>query len=1565
MNHRRLYAWLRGITLLALLLGTLLVAAPPRSAAAQSPDTQPSSDEAPQPAPVTCGPQVYFDIHHDVGDTAGYFEGLSELVTFGLEGSFQEKDQLITDAALAGYNVLVVADPEYNLAPAEIQVIARFVAGGGRLVILGEWWNAVNTDTVNALLEGVGANIRLNADMVIDDTNNDGGTPYWPVIHRFAPHPLASEVSQAVLYAGASLSVAVPAVAIASGDEDTYTAGPQSAVEGSLADNAGKGLDGAALTDIRPGAPVVMAYEKIGPGSVFVTGDSGLFESADPDADGILSLNEYDNRKLAQHVFDYPRCPVKRCYRILFDETHGWANDSYVGDYTIEAGFRGLAEFLRRQGHTVASLQDPTPIEYTTLRWYDVFVLMLPKEAYSEAEKTAIARFVEQGGRLVTIGEWAPFAGPSTDILNDVHAFLGDGLVHNADTVYDPTDNDGQSYWPIIHDFAPDPVNQGVNTVVEYAGSSLQVSGPAHGTAFGDADTYPAAAAEAAELSGAGSQSTKPVEGRSPAAPTAPIIVHARSQVGAGDVFAIGDANLWDSEDYNGNGIPSFWERDNARLAHNVFAAGQVCQGQPSCHRILFDETHGWASDPVVGDYTIEEGFSDLAALLRGYGHSVDALHAPAILDTAALRRYDVLVLMLPQQPYSSSEMDAIGRFVNRGGRLVTLGEWSSFSSVSRGILNDVHAFLGDGLTHLADQVYDPTDNVAGTTYWPVIHTFAPDSVNQDVGAVVEYFGSSLRVRRPAYGTAFGDIDAYTGGITAEAAGASGAAPSGDLPAVNGEGSLEQVYAGRPPEGETNGPPGDMLASKYVYHGSLQASARILIYADDIQHPAPNTFLDQALQALGLSYTAHYDGDWSGFLDSLTTQGPWDLVLVGNDMVGSSSSIRTALDNYVLGGGKLVIHDWAVSSDASHPLWTTLGIAFVSDDMDPPDPVFWWRPAHPFFNTPESVPQFTTLTGEIYGIYGQHVRRQPGFTALAGYTTPGPDADQAALILGNDRRTVFKGFLDGQNNADLDGDGVLDGVELWINLIHSMVRVTVQARSHVGAGDVFAIGDANLWDNVDYDENGLPSLFDLDNARLAYNVFGFGELCERCPVALFKDQNPWGPGLDRALASDGGSASAVDEALLDPAGNLSPGAAAAPAAPEALGTILNSFQAPASGFIGLEWIDGYLWASDQNRMLYKLDPVNGQPLETIAVPNVYPCGLGWDGSTFWISDCSADRIVQVDTTGAVVHSFPSPGSGPVGMAWDGAYLWDVDYVSDQLHQIDPFTGAVLRTIPAPDTRAAGVAWDGRYLWTNGRDTATTYKIDPADGSVLAAFGTPPGPGQNNGQGAAFDGQYLWLANIDTGTIYQIDVEYAAPYLDPNEQVLRRWGIPYDILTSADMGLADLSPYCKAIVASQQPNSFYQTLSSQRDWFGDWIGHGGIFELHGACFQDDDWSGLPMPGGFTYQWLLTQEVTITDAAHPILHMPNLISNPELDGWNSSAHGYLLNLPFRANGIVAHEPSGQPATAEFRLRGGCVLTTQQTLEWAWQGHVSPLLENTILYRRCPPAFAYLPLVLRNAP
>ena len=291
------------------------------------------------------------------------------------------------------------------------------------------------------------------------------------------------------------------------------------------------------------------------------------------------------------------------------------------------------------------------------------------------------------------------------------------------------------------------------------------------------------------------------------------------------------------------------------------------------------------------------------------------------------------------------------------------------------------------------------------------------------------------------------------------------------------------------------------------------------------------------------------------------------------------------------------------------------------------------------------------------------------------------------------------------------------------------------------------------------------------------------------------------------------------EPWLDANGNIvgttnrtiSPDATGAhPGSVEGLGDVVHSFSSAVSDFFGLEWVDGFVWATcPSDKMLVKLDPMNGTVLDQIVVPAASrTSGLAWDGSAFWITDATADVISKVDLSGNILMSFDAPSTGSVGLAWDGAYLWDVDWVSEELHKIDPADGSVLLTLPAPDSRPAGVAWDGQYIWTNGRENATTYRIDPSDGAVIDSFATPPGPGVNNGQGAAFDGRYLWIVNDDVDSVYQIDIEKTGAYAwlseDPSSGTLSAGSSDVAVLTVDASGLATGSYNGNLMIYSDDP-----------------------------------------------------------------------------------------------------------------------------------------------------------------
>lgn len=236
----------------------------------------------------------------------------------------------------------------------------------------------------------------------------------------------------------------------------------------------------------------------------------------------------------------------------------------------------------------------------------------------------------------------------------------------------------------------------------------------------------------------------------------------------------------------------------------------------------------------------------------------------------------------------------------------------------------------------------------------------------------------------------------------------------------------------------------------------------VLVYADDPVHPAPNTYVDQALQRLGLSYTAHYDADFDGFKSDLES-GSWDLVIFADDNFGPDFTLFDSLNAYVEGGGRLVLDTWLVEFDPSHPLWERLGFQFSESVTGDPAPVHWWNPDHPAFTFPEAAPEPTQLDNVGFGVYGQRGDATGDGESIAGYTTPGPDAGQSALVIANSETTAFKGFLDAQNSADLDSDGVPDGVELWENLafgISSGFFTDVPWLSETPANGFVAVGDS-------------------------------------------------------------------------------------------------------------------------------------------------------------------------------------------------------------------------------------------------------------------------------------------------------------------------------------------------------------------------------------------------------------------------------------------------------------------------------------------------------------------------
>ncbi|MSP60110.1 MAG: hypothetical protein EXR72_07165 [Myxococcales bacterium] len=96
-----------------------------------------------------------------------------------------------------------------------------------------------------------------------------------------------------------------------------------------------------------------------------------------------------------------------------------------------------------------------------------------------------------------------------------------------------------------------------------------------------------------------------------------------------------------------------------------------------------------------------------------------------------------------------------------------------------------------------------------------------------------------------------------------------------------------------------------------------------------------------------------------------------------------------------------------------------------------PDPVHWWFTTHPLFQWPFGVGEPYLLSPDRYDVYGQHVQPLNNLAGLAGYTQLAT-ANEAAIVLANNDRTVFKGYFDGQSDDGNAGP-------MWGNLAYHLL----------------------------------------------------------------------------------------------------------------------------------------------------------------------------------------------------------------------------------------------------------------------------------------------------------------------------------------------------------------------------------------------------------------------------------------------------------------------------------------------------------------------------------------------
>ena len=180
-----------------------------------------------------------------------------------------------------------------------------------------------------------------------------------------------------------------------------------------------------------------------------------------------------------------------------------------------------------------------------------------------------------------------------------------------------------------------------------------------------------------------------------------------------------------------------------------------------------------------------------------------------------------------------------------------------------------------------------------------------------------------------------------------------------------------------------------------------------------------------------------------------------------------------------------------------------------------------------------------------------------------------------------------------------------------------------------------------------------------------------------------------------------------------------------------------------------------------------------------------------------------------------------------------------------------------------------------------------------------------------------------------------------------EDQLAASGISFTIYRSSDMGEVDLTPYTKVLTASVQGDAFWDALAGNKTWFEDYVSQGGVLEMHLCAQKNRTAWGKVFPGGFVTALGYTDTVSIVNTTHPVVNIPNIISDQDLDQWGWSAHGNFSTIPAGATVVLTDTNSGKPVFVEAKLGKGSIIATTQTAEYrAKEGHPE-FLENMILF------------------
>ncbi len=426
--------------------------------------------------------------------------------------------------------------------------------------------------------------------------------------------------------------------------------------------------------------------------------------------------------------------------------------------------------------------------------------------------------------------------------------------------------------------------------------------------------------------------------------------------------------------------------------------------------------------------------YSDIRDFWVGRGYTFDKIYPETTgnLTTDRLNQFDMLILITPDYNYTSAEVDAIVSWVSGGGSLFILvdGPSSSFAAP----VDQVNRFATTfGVP--VNTTTDPNDGAATRVEHPLVEGCYDLTVS---GAAILPTGSD----------AFPLWKVATSTLIAGATYGSGRVViSGDMNWMDNN-HLSDDDA--------------KIFARNIANWLINYDAKVVLYTNDSLNSYDLGPAAQALHEIGLRFYAIFNETYlNRTLDDVTR----DLLVVdAPNVIHHQEPFFARIEQYVLGGGRLLITTYNLDSYAGNSLWPLLGVAYSTDVASEPT-LYMWDATHPVFNTPIdfSITQFESNSG--YFDDGDTVHVFANATGIAGRTSLSQE-NESFITVRNDGMTIYNSLVINLL-TDGDGSGYSDSFEIYINEIAFLMRPSIDSPADL-TYNVGETGNSITWTPSSY-----------------------------------------------------------------------------------------------------------------------------------------------------------------------------------------------------------------------------------------------------------------------------------------------------------------------------------------------------------------------------------------------------------------------------------------------------------------------------------------------------------------